>query len=88
MAFGGAHMIHSVRDLSPDQNGAVENLLGHAVSENQQISIRTLSASDAPGWLKSIHQDARQAGLDKMTMEEIDAEITAARRERNQRQGR
>ena len=79
-------MIHSVRDLSPDQKGAVENLLGHAVSENEQISIRTLPASDAPDWLKSIQQDARQAGLDKMSMEEI--EITAARRERNQRPGR
>lgn len=84
--FWRSHMIHSVRDLSPDQKGAVENLLGHAVSENEQISIRTLPASDAPDWLKSIQQDARQAGLDKMSMEEI--EITAARRERNQRPGR
>jgi hypothetical protein len=88
MVFGGAQMIHSVRDLSPDQKSAIESLLGHAVSEHEQISIRTLPASDAPDWLKSIQQDAKQAGLDKMTMEEIDAEITAVRRERNQRPGR
>ena len=80
-------MICSVRDLSADQKSAIESLLGHAVSENDRISILPFSASTAPEWLESIQQDARQAGLDKMTIEEIDAEIAATRLERSRRTG-
>ncbi|MGA8437557.1 MAG: hypothetical protein WB762_30835 [Candidatus Sulfotelmatobacter sp.] len=79
-------MIHSVKDLSPDQKLAIESLLGHPISEGEQISVRTVPAS--PEWLTSIQQDSRTKGTDKLTMEEIDAEIAAARRERRQRPGR
>jgi hypothetical protein len=78
-------MIHSVKDLSPDQKLAIESLLGRPVSEDEQVSVRTLPAS--PEWLMSIQQDARKKGTDKLTMEEIDAEIAAARRERGPRPG-
>jgi hypothetical protein len=47
--------------------------------------VRTVPAS--PEWLASIQQDSRQNGTDKLTMEEIDAEIAGARRERGQRPG-
>jgi hypothetical protein len=77
-------MIHSVKDLSPNQKLALESLLGHPVSESEQISIRTLPAPPSPEWLKSIQCDAQQKGLDTMTMEEIDLEIAAARRERKE----
>jgi hypothetical protein len=73
-------MIHSVKDLSPEQKLAIEGLLGRPISEDEQVSVRTLPAS--PEWLMSIQQDARKKGTDKLTMEEIDAETTAARRER------
>jgi hypothetical protein len=78
-------MIHSVKDLSPDQKQAIESLLGRPISEDEQVSVRTLPAS--PEWLMSIQQDARKKGTDKLTMEEIDAEIAAARRERGPRRG-
>ena len=78
-------MIHSVKDLSPDQKLAIESLLGRPISEDEQVSVRTLPAS--PEWLMSIQQDARKKGTDKFTMEEIDAEIAAARRERGPRPG-
>jgi len=78
-------MIHSVKDLSPDQKLAIESLLGRPISEDEQVSVRTLPAS--PEWLMSIQQDARKKGTDKLTMEEIDAEIAAGRRERGQRPG-
>jgi hypothetical protein len=78
-------MIHSVKDLSPDQKLAIESLLGRPISEDEQVSVRTLPAS--PEWLMSIQQDARKKGTDKLTMEEIDTEIAAARRERGQRPG-
>ena len=78
-------MIHSVKDLSPDQKLAIESLLGRPISEDEQVSVRTLPAS--PEWLMSIQQDAGKKGTDKLTMEEIDAEISAARRERGQHPG-
>jgi PHD/YefM family antitoxin component YafN of YafNO toxin-antitoxin module len=40
--------------------------------------------SDAPDWLKSIRAEAKDKGLDKMTMEEIDAEIAEYRREKRE----
>jgi hypothetical protein len=79
-------MIHSVKDLSPDQKLAIESLLGRPISEGEQVSVRTVPASQE--WLASIQQDSRKKGTDKLTMEEIDAEIAAARRERGQRRGR
>jgi hypothetical protein len=78
-------MIHSVKDLSPDQKLAIESLLGRPISEGEQVSVRTVPAS--PKRLASIQQDSRKKGTDKLTMEEIDAEIAAARRERGQRRG-
>ncbi len=78
-------MIHSVKDLSPDQKLAIETLLGRPISEEEQVSVRTLPAS--PEWLTSIQQDARKKATDKLTIEEIDAEIAAARRERGQPHG-
>jgi hypothetical protein len=77
-------MIHSVKDLSHDQKLAIESLLG-APFPKEQVSVRTAPAS--PERLASIQQDSRKKGTDKLTMEEIDAEIAAARRERGQRPG-
>jgi hypothetical protein len=76
-------MIHSVKDLSRDQKLAIESLLGRPISEGEQVSLRTVPAS--PEWLMSIQQDSGKKGADKLAMEEIDAEIAAARRERGQR---
>ncbi len=81
-------MIHSVKDLSPDQKMAIESLLGRPVSEAEQISLRTLPLPPAPDWLRAIQQDAKHRGLDCLTPEDIDAEIAAARRERDQRTGK
>ena len=78
-------MIHSVKDLSPDQKLAIESLIGRPISEGEQVSVRTVPAS--PEWLMSIQQDSKKNGTDKLTMEEIDAEIAAARRERGPRPG-
>jgi hypothetical protein len=75
-------MIHSVKDLSPDQRPTIETLLGHPVSEEEQVSV---PARPAPEWLRSIQRDAREKGLDRLTPEEIDAEIAAARRDRRER---
>jgi hypothetical protein len=74
-------MIHSVKDLSPDQKLVIESLMGRSISEGEQVSVRTVPAS--PEWLTSIQQDSKNKGTDKLTMEEIDAEIGVMRRERD-----
>jgi len=81
-------MIHSVKDLSPDQRLTIESLLGRPVSEQEQISVRTVPVPPAPDWLKAIQQDAREKGLDCLTPDDIDAEIAASRRERHERDQR
>jgi hypothetical protein len=78
-------MMHSVKDLSPGQKLAIESLLGRPISEGEQVSVRMVPAS--PEWLRSIQQDSRETGTDRLTLEEIDAEIAAARRERAPRPG-
>jgi len=63
------------------------------VSENRPAAseflaaLRSSPAQDAeqsPGWLKESWNNARESGLDSMTMDEIDAEIVDARRARRQ----
>ncbi len=44
----------------------------------------TQDAEHAPAWLKESWDNAREDGLDSMTMDEIDAEIAAARQARRQ----
>jgi len=39
----------------------------------------------SPAWLKAIGEEAKRKGLNKLTMRQIDAEITATRRERRQK---
>jgi len=46
--------------------------------------VKTLAP--APNWLKDLQERAKRKGLDKLTMDDIDAEIAAARRERHDRQ--
>jgi hypothetical protein len=79
-------MIHKAKDLSPDQKTAIESLLGRSVDENEAISIRTLASAPAPEWLQQSWETAKRAGLDRLSVEEIDAEIDAARKARRNRQ--
>jgi hypothetical protein len=41
-----------------------------------------ISRSDAPAWLKQIWAASKRNGTDKLTMQQINAEISAVRRER------
>jgi hypothetical protein len=79
-------MIHKAKDLSPDQKTAIESLLGRSVDQNEAISIRTLASASAPEWLQQSWETAKRAGLDRLSVEEIDAEIDAARKARRNRQ--
>jgi hypothetical protein len=46
--------------------------------------VKTLAP--APDWLKDLQEHATRKGLDKLTMDDIDAEIATARRERHNRE--
>jgi len=79
-------MIHKAKDLSPDQKMAIESLLGRSIAKDEAISIRALASLSAPEWLQESWESAKRSGLDRLSMEEIDAEIDAARKARRNRQ--
>ena len=76
-------MIHSVKDLSPDQKLAIESLLGRPILDGEQVSVRTVPAS--PEWLTAIQREAKGKGADNLTLEEINKEISSARGARRSR---
>jgi hypothetical protein len=57
-------MLHHVKDLSPDQKRAIENLLGHPVSEDESVSIKSIrpSAIIPP----QLSPDERKEALEKL----------------------
>jgi hypothetical protein len=72
-------MTLKAKDLSPDQKVAIESLLGRSLAENEEISIRATASPSVPEWLQASWKSAQEQGLDQLSPEEIDAEITAAR---------
>jgi hypothetical protein len=79
-------MIHKAKDLSPDQKTAIESLLGRTIADDETISIRALESASAPEWLQQSWESAERLGLDRLSTEEIEAEIDAARKARRDRQ--
>jgi len=75
-------MTYRAKDLAPDQKAAIESLLGRSIAENEEISIRALPPRPVPDWLKASWDNAQAHGLDRLSPEQIDAEIAAARKER------
>jgi hypothetical protein len=73
-------MIHKAKDLSPDQKMAIESLLGRTIADDETISVRTLESASAPEWLQQSWESAERLGLDRLSTEEIEAEIDAARK--------
>ena len=78
-------MIHKVKDLSPDQRLTLEGLLGRAIGEHEQISVRSINLPSSPDWLRKSWETAQEEGLDRLSEEEIEAEIVAARNSRRER---
>jgi hypothetical protein len=78
-------MIHKAKDLSPGQKVAIESLLGRTIADDEAISVRALSSAAAPEWLQKFWESAKRLGLDRLSSEEIDAEIEAARKARQNR---
>jgi len=77
-------MTLKAKDLSPDQKMAIESLLGRSIAENEEIIIRATTSPSVPEWLQASWKSAQEQGLDQLSMEEIDAEIVAARKARRE----
>src|SRR5207253_5249098 len=73
-------MTLKAKDLSPDQKMVIESLLGRSIAENEEISIRATTSPSVPEWLQTSWKSAQEQGLDQLSVEEIDAEIGAARK--------
>ena len=80
--LSGAKMTRRTKDLSPDQKLAIESLLGRSITENEEITIRATTSPSAPEWIEASWESATEQGLDRLSLEEIDAEIAAARKAR------
>jgi len=52
-----------------------------------ESDLRALRRARFDAALKEMHRHAAETGLDKMTLEDINAEIAAARKERREREG-
>jgi prevent-host-death family protein len=80
------------REFDEIVNRAVEYNERFLVERNGEPAVLILSVADyvrtialPPDWLKEAHEEAKRTGLDKITMEEIDVEIAAHRREKRDR---
>lgn len=71
-------------DLPEDQNALLTaKARAHGLSKEQYIR-RVLEHDLAPEWLQKSWESSRKVGLDQLSMEEIDAEIAAARKVRRE----
>ena len=69
--------------LTDEQTAALTVLARAKGLSPEEYARQVLEQEDlAPAWLRCSWDSARQAGLDQLSMEEIDAEIAAVRTER------
>lgn len=77
--------LESGEEIVITRNGKPFALLVHTEPSELQEQLRALRWAHFDRLLAEQHKRAVESGLDKMTMEEIDAEIAAVRRERRER---
>lgn len=69
----------------PDEQKVALAAKAHARGLSAEEYAREVLQHDlAPAWLRKSWESAKDAGLDQLSMEEIDAEIAAARRARRE----
>jgi len=67
----------------PEEEGRALNVKAKAQGMSaEQYALQVLERDLAPDWLRKSWSSAEEGGLAQLTMEEIDAEIAAARRAR------
>lgn len=73
------------RELILTSNGKPIAVIAGINEEDVEETVAALRRARAQAAVSHMRRAAAEAGLDRMTMEEIDAEIAAARRERKAR---
>ena len=69
----------------PDEDVAVLKAKATARGVSaEQYALQVLEQDLAPEWLRQSWASAKEAGVDQLSMDEIDAEIAAARKARQQ----
>ncbi len=68
--------------LPDDQTQVLEVKAKERGLSAEQYARQVLEQDLAPAWLRESWESARQSGLNQLSMEEIDAEISAARKRR------
>lgn len=69
-------------DLPDEQTAALAAKARAQGLSTEQYVRQVLEHDVAPEWLQKSWQSAREAGLDQLSVEDIDAEISAARQAR------
>jgi len=67
------------------RNGKPFAVLVHTEPQEVQATLRAIRAERFATTVRKMQQQAIKQGLDKMTMDEIDSEIAAMRKERRER---
>lgn len=70
--------------LTDEQTAALTAIARAKGLSLEEYARQVLEHELAPDWLRRSWESARQAGLDQLSIEEIDAEIAAARKERRE----
>ena len=68
--------------LTDEQTAALTAIARAKGLTPEEYARQVLEHDLAPDWLQRSWESAQQRGLDQLSMEEIDAEIAAARKER------
>lgn len=68
--------------LTDEQTAALTAIARAKGLSPEEYARQVLEHDLAPDWLQRSWESAKQSGLDQLSMEEIDAEIAAARKER------
>lgn len=72
-------------DIVIMRNGKPFALMVHSKPESLEVMLRAIRAERFADTLRKIQQRSIEQGLDKMTMDEINAEIALMRQERRER---
>jgi len=77
--------LRRVERLAKRENRTISELVREALRHYEQRQQAPAINYDLIAALRAIQQSAKAAGLDKMTEEEIDAEVQAVRRQRDKK---
>jgi len=80
----GGHFMALTVNLPEEKSAALAAKARSKGLSAEEYARQVLEQDLAPEWLQKSWESARQAGLDRLSMDEIDAEIAAARKARRE----